>query len=112
MSSGSSVAVVVTDANIFINFIRAERLALLGGLASFEFVLPAEVMAEITDPGQREQLEAVLTRGKLRTIVLEDIAEITTYAELRRLMGKGEAVCLALAEARGWIVASDEKKRF
>jgi predicted nucleic acid-binding protein len=43
---------------------------------------------------------------------LEDIAELTTYAELRRVMGKGEAACLALAEARGWIVASDEKKRF
>lgn len=112
MSSGSSVAVVVTDANILINFMRAEHLALLGRLTSFAFVFPAEVVAEITDPVQREQLEAALTRGELRTIVLEDIAELTTCAELRRVMGKGEAACLALAEARGWIVASDEKKRF
>lgn len=112
MSSGSSVTVVVTDANILINFMRAERLSLFGALTSFEFVLPAEVVAEITDPVQQEQLEAALTRGELRTIVLEDISELTTYAELRRMMGKGEAACLALAEARGWIVASDEKKRF
>jgi len=27
-------------------------------------------------------------------------------------MGKGEAACLAMAEARGWMIASDEKKRF
>jgi predicted nucleic acid-binding protein len=26
--------------------------------------------------------------------------------------GKGEAACLALAESRGWLVASDEKRRF
>lgn len=112
MASGSSAAVVVTDANILINLMRVGRLALLGTLTSFEFVLPAEVVAEITDPGQREQLEAVLLRGEVRTVVLEEIAELTTYAELRGVMGKGEAACLALAEARGWIVASDEKKRF
>jgi predicted nucleic acid-binding protein len=112
VSFGSSVAVVVTDANILINFMRAERLPLLGALASFEFVIPEEVVAEITDPVQREQLEAALTRGELHTFVLEDIAELTIYAELRHVMGKGEAACLALAEVRGWIVASDEKKRF
>ncbi|MGE4096292.1 MAG: hypothetical protein AB7G75_36290 [Candidatus Binatia bacterium] len=112
MSSDSSVAVIVTDANILINFMHAERFALLSKLTSFEFVIPVEVVAEITDPAQREQLEAALTRGELRTIILEDIAEITIYAELRRLMGKGEAACLALAEVRGWIVASDEKRRF
>lgn len=112
MSSGSSVQVVVTDANILINFMHAERLALLGMLTSFEFVLPAEVVSEITDPVQRAQLETALTRGELRTIVLEDIAELTIYAALRQLMGKGEAACLALAEARRWLIASDEKKRF
>ncbi len=112
MSSGSSVTVVVTDANILINFMRAEHLSLLGALTSFEFVIPEEVVAEITNPVQREQLEAALTRGELHTFVLEDTTELTIYAELRHVMGKGEAACLALAEVRGWIVASDEKKRF
>ena len=27
-------------------------------------------------------------------------------------MGSGEAACLAMAEARGWLIASDEKQRF
>jgi hypothetical protein len=27
-------------------------------------------------------------------------------------MGQGEAACLAMAESRGWIVASDERRRF
>jgi predicted nucleic acid-binding protein len=112
VTSRSSVQVVVTDANILINFIQAGRLSLLGLLTSFEFVLPAEVASEVTDPVQRAQLEAALTRGELRTIILEDTAELTIYAALRPLMGKGEAACLALAEARHWLIASDEKKRF
>jgi predicted nucleic acid-binding protein len=112
VASDSAVQVVVTDTNILINLIWAERLSLLSMLTSFEFVLLVEVVSEMTDPEQRAQLEAALTRGELRTIVLEDIAELTIYAELRPLMGKGEAACLALAEARHWLIASDEKKRF
>jgi hypothetical protein len=27
-------------------------------------------------------------------------------------MGNGEGACLAMAEARGWLIASDEKRRF
>jgi predicted nucleic acid-binding protein len=27
-------------------------------------------------------------------------------------MGQGEAACLALAESRGWLIASDERRRF
>jgi hypothetical protein len=38
--------------------------------------------------------------------------ELAAYAELRRMMGREEAACLAMAEARGWLVASDEKRRF
>lgn len=112
MASDVAVQVVVTDTNILINFIRAECISLLGRLTAFEFVLPKEVVSEITDPVQRTHLEAALTRGELRTIVLDDIAELTTYAELRQIMGKGEAACLALAEARHWLIASDEKRRF
>src|SRR5215470_3847723 len=35
-----------------------------------------------------------------------------SYAELRRIMGQGEAACLAMAAARGWMVASDERRWF
>jgi predicted nucleic acid-binding protein len=34
------------------------------------------------------------------------------FAELRDLMGRGEAACLALAKTTGSYIASDEKKRF
>ena len=36
----------------------------------------------------------------------------TLFANLRDLMGRGEAACLALAATTGCHLASDEKKRF
>jgi predicted nucleic acid-binding protein len=57
-------------------------------------------------------LEIGLTRGVLRKQSITDPGELAAYAELRRMMGSGEAACLAMAEARGWLVASDERRRF
>jgi predicted nucleic acid-binding protein len=104
--------VVVVDANVLINLIHAGRLDLLGTLTAFEFVVPDHVIAEITVPAQRWALEIALTRGVLRQESITDPRELATYAGLRRIMGSGEAACLAMAEARGWLIASDEKRRF
>jgi predicted nucleic acid-binding protein len=91
---------------------HARRLDLLGALTAFEFVVPDHVIAEITEPAQRQVLEIALTRGALRQESITDPRELATYAGLRRIMGSGEAACLAMAEARGWLIASDEKRRF
>lgn len=104
--------VVVSDANVLINLMHAGRLDLLGSLPAFEFVVPDHVIAEITVPGQRQALHIALTRGALRQQSMTDPRELATYAGLRCIMGSGEAACLALAEARGWLIASDEKRRF
>jgi predicted nucleic acid-binding protein len=104
--------VVVTDANVLINLMHAGRLDLLGALTAFEFVVPDHVVAEITVPVQRQALEIALTTGALSKQSITDPRELAAYAELRRIMGSGEAACLAMAEARGWLIASDEKRRF
>ena len=104
--------VVVTDANVLINLMHAGRLDLLGALTAFEFVVPDHVVAEITVPVQRQALEIALTTGALIKQSITDPRELAAYAELRRIMGSGEAACLAMAEARGWLIASDEKRRF
>lgn len=78
MAAGTPTRVVVTDANIIIiNLIHAGRLALLGVLPPYEFVVPEEVMTEIADPAQRGALEAAITAGRLHR------ETITTPAELR-----------------------------
>ncbi|MHB8764032.1 MAG: hypothetical protein ACYDA8_06810 [Deferrisomatales bacterium] len=103
---------IVLDANVLINLIHARRLGLLAQLAGLEFVVPEEVVAEVSRPEQREVLAAAVGDGYLHQVPVSGLAEVEVYAELHGQVGKGEAACLALAATRGWIVASDEKGRF
>ncbi len=48
----------------------------------------------------------------LEKIAVDTMAALPLFAELRGVMGRGEAACLALAATGGFHVASDEKKRF
>lgn len=43
---------------------------------------------------------------------LIDLDELAVFVELRPFLGLGESACLALAQARGWSIASDEKRVF
>jgi len=112
VAAGALTRVVVTDANVIINLIHAGHLALLGALPSYEFVVPEDVVGEITDPAQQEALAAAIAEGHVRQETITAPSELTRYAQLRQVVGRGEAACLALAESRGWLIASDEKRRF
>lgn len=113
MGLGTSVVrVVVTDANILINLIHVQRLELLGALPGYEFVVPDEAVREVTDPAQCEALQAAITSSVLWPVAIDDMATLELFAELRAIMGPGEAACLSLAVQRGWLIASDEKRVF
>ena len=104
--------VVITDANVLINFLRIGQLPLLGKLDAHRFLVPQEVEAEITDPAQRDALAMAIAAGYLGQVVVDTVESLALFAELRDVMGRGEAACLALAATSGWHIASDEKKRF
>ena len=104
--------IAVADANVLINLIHVQRLGMLASLPGYEFVAPDDVILEVTDPAQRSALEAALSAGHLRRETITDPKELARYAELRQVMGAGEAACVTLAEPRGWLIASDEKRRF
>jgi predicted nucleic acid-binding protein len=106
------IRVVVTDANILINLIHAHALELLGHLDGYEFVVVDQVEAEITRPEQAAMLQQAIDTGWLHREAVTTIEGLTIFADLVRIMGRGEAACLALAETRCWYVASDEKKAF
>lgn len=106
------VQVVVTDANILINLIHIGRLSILGSLAQFEFVVPDEVVAEILNEEQSAALRAAIAASHLSHVGFQDTEEITAFAALASFLGKGESACLALAQRRGWWVASDEGGAF
>jgi len=113
MGAGTAVVrVVVTDANILINLIHVRCLALLGGLPGYEFVVPDEVVREVTDTDQCGALQAAITSSVLRLITIDDLPTLELFAELRAIMGPGEAACLSLAAKRGWLIASDERRVF
>lgn len=106
------VSVVVTDANVLINVCHIGQLPLLGGLTPYRFFVPEEVINEITEPAQQAEVESALAQGLIARTVIDSIEALALFGTLRDLMGRGEAACLALAATQGWIIASDEKRRF
>ncbi len=102
----------MTDTNILINLIHVDRLALLGALSGYEFVVPPEVESELTIPPQANALAGAFDAGHLHRRPLESTTELALYASHVQVVGKGEAACLAMAEVHGWSVASDERRRF
>jgi predicted nucleic acid-binding protein len=112
MTANAETIVVITDANVLINFLRIGQLQIFGKLDAYRFLVPEEVMGEITDPAQRDALSVTIAAGHLGQTVVDTIEALTLFAELRDMMGRGEAACLALAATTGCHIASDEKKRF
>ena len=102
----------MTDTNVLINLIHVDRLALLGALSAYDFVVPHEVESEVITPRHSAALARAFDATHLRRRRLSSPAELTLYASYVRVVGKGEAACLAMAEMHGWSIASDERHRF
>ena len=112
MATDRPTVVVITDANVLINLLRIGQLRLLGALDPYQFVVPEEVLGEIIDPAQRDETDSAISRGDFGRVVVDTLEALALFAELRDVMGAGEAACLALAATMGCHIASDEKKRF
>jgi hypothetical protein len=104
--------IVITDANIIINLFHIGQLGLFGSLPPYRFRVPRDVVVEILDPAQQIAVRSCIEAGLLESIVVDTMAALPLFAELRGIMGLGEAACLALAATGGFHIASDEKKRF
>lgn len=107
---GSSV--VVVDANVLITLIQSAQLNILSKLPEYKFVVVAEVVAEITFSDQAAVLKQAISTGTLEVVRLTNTEEASIFAQLRHRLGVGESACIAIAEMRGWFIASDEKRRF
>jgi predicted nucleic acid-binding protein len=91
------------------------------GLA-FNLHVPAKVIAEtlyIRKPDEEDEtklvqvpmdLAALLGAGLLRTCDVNDKAETDLFVQLATTLDDGEAMCLAIAKARGWMLATDDRK--
>lgn len=112
MPTPAVTTVVITDTNVLINFLHIGQLALLGTLPAYRFQLPIEVLHELTNLAQRRAVDEVVAAGQLDLVVVDAVDALALFGELRDLMGRGEAACLALAATGGFHLASDEKKKF
>lgn len=112
MQASAATTVVITDTNVLINFMHIDQVALLGELPAYRIGLPAEVLHELTDVHQRASIDAAIAAGQIDLLVVEAMDALALFGDLRDLMGRGEAACLALAATTGCHLASDEKKRF
>jgi len=71
---------VAIDTSVLINLAHLGRLDLLGSLPGLDFVVPEEVLGEVTEPGQRAQLEAAMQVGWARLLPLTDLAGIAIFS--------------------------------
>jgi len=110
--NGAPIRIVVTDTNVLVNLMHVSRLDLCGRIPGYEFILPEHVRAEITRQEQRTAIEVAISAGILKVQTITEIPALAVYAELKERMGKGESACIAIAESRGWFIASDERGRF
>jgi predicted nucleic acid-binding protein len=110
--SEPAIRVVLVDASVLINLLHIGRLGLLAELRGHEFAVINHVRDEIRAEAQRAALYEAVAAGALRAMSIEEPSVIRAFAELTARMGRGEAACLALAQSRGWWIASDEKGRF
>lgn len=108
---GDSRTPVVCDTCVLVAFAQIERVDLLVRHPRFRFVVPDQVLDEVTRVAQREQLDEAIARGGLELVVSSDPVEIELAVELRRVLGRGEAVAIAVAWSRSWCIATDERGR-
>jgi predicted nucleic acid-binding protein len=104
--------IVVTDANVLINLIHVEALAMVAGLPEYEFVVVDAVVQEITDEQQAAVLQTAFAQNHLRQESLTEPDALALFAELAQVMGRGEAASLALAAGKNLSLACDEKRVF
>jgi len=104
--------IVVTDANVLINLIHVDALAVVAGIPHYEFVVIDAVVEEITDEQQAAVLQTAFAQNHLRRESLTDLDALALFAALVQVMGRGEAASLALAAGKTWYLACDEKRVF
>jgi predicted nucleic acid-binding protein len=112
VNPSGTTSIIITDTSVLINLSRTGHLTLLGKVVGLRFVVPDEVVAEVTEPEQLRSLGAAIADGSLSQESIATPDELAVFAELSRILGSGESACLALASSRGWLVACDEKRVF
>lgn len=86
-------------------------LDLLAAIHGVDFVFPDEVWQELIRTDRRARALAVIRARGMRRVRLKVGTELPRMFEfLDQGLDQGESACLALAESRGFLVATDDRK--
>lgn len=106
-------AILVTDTSVLVNFLRIDRMELLGGLPC-RFLVTDHAASELTDfyPEQVERYEAALAIGHVEACVVTDEAALDIFGRLTGTtrLGIGESATIAHAWVTGAGVAIDDRR--
>jgi hypothetical protein len=114
----SAERTVALDACVLLNLVASgQPLAEFAAAADVRFVVvpQAEREVEWLDPGDPEDpreaidLQPSIQCGELQRVALADV-ELPRFVALARELDDGEAATLAVAQARGFAVATDDRK--
>jgi predicted nucleic acid-binding protein len=105
--------IVVADTSVLINFLRIDRMDLIGHHPQ-RFLATDHVEAEITSdyPDQRTRYQAAVVSGQLDTCSVVDPDEVTLFLRLRpgERLGAGECSAIAVAINRKYPIAIDDDR--
>src|ERR1700761_3023379 len=106
-------AIVVADTSVLINFLRIDRMNLIG-LHPQRFLATDHVDVEITSayPEQRTRYQRAVASGLLDTCSVVDPEEVELFLRLRpgERLGAGEGSALAVAIHRKYPIAIDDNR--
>lgn len=108
-AEGDGAIFATIDTDVLLEFVREDRLELLGRNPAFQFIVSDTVYTEVENAGQKAKLDRAISRDYFRRSSLDQMEALQLYQELRKRLDKGEAACIALSSVNGWHVASDEK---
>ncbi|WP_211187166.1 hypothetical protein [Neoroseomonas marina] len=103
--------IVVADTSLVLNFLRLDRMALLGAWR-FDVLATDHVSQEITDPVHRARYAKAEASGHIREEAVTDLAEVAIFLKLatNSRLGPGERSAIAVALNRGYPLAIDDNR--
>src|SRR5436190_9239493 len=106
-------AIVVADTSVLINFLRIDRMDLIGAHPD-SFIATDHVAAEIADtyPDQQARYSAALEARQLAEHRIDDPAELELFLRMgeRGRLGAGERSAIAVALNRKCALAIDDSR--
>jgi predicted nucleic acid-binding protein len=110
-------SIVIQDACVLINLLASGRFNDIAKGCDFQFAIASVVVQEAlflhnAESGEREEihLQQFIERGILEILTVETEAEKLRYIEMALDLDDGESESIAIAEARNFALATDDKK--